>query len=365
MPRDGTEFELSERKKEILFSAVGEYIEKAIPITSGGIASTSAIDVSSATLRNELNALEQMGFLKQLHTSGGRVPTTKGYRYFVNSITKECSCDVAELAKIKNIFEKRTSNLSELVFQVASKISEVTNYPTVVFLNGFEKLKVESIKIIPLITNEALMLIQTSSGMLNNTINISKGIDEQSCIDAGRFLTQKFANLTIEQMLKAIQESHAGMQSEILEYREFFDYVLQTLVHLAKEFKEQNAILSSGATKLLNNPEYTNVEKAKEVLHILDDAPALKKVFENSVDSDDISFSIGDENANVALEDCTIARANYKVDGESIASIGVFGPKRMDYAKISGALKFVVDEFKKTNMIEAKLSSNKKDSETE
>ena len=172
--------DLSPRKQQILQQAVEDYIESASPITSGAMVSKTDSQLSSATLRNELSALEQMGYLKQLHTSGGRVPTTKGYRYFVNALQNNCNIDLEGLGKIKSVFERRTMNLSELLKVVADKISEVTDYPTVISFGGVDRLEILNIKIIPLMTCQALMLIQTPHGLLNNTLETEQVIDEQS-----------------------------------------------------------------------------------------------------------------------------------------------------------------------------------------
>lgn len=347
-----SEFELSERKRELLKCAVEQYIESASPITSGGITSTILDNLSSATIRNELNALEAMGYLKQLHTSSGRVPTTKGYRFFVNELTKECPASESELEFIKEQFNKRTANLKDMVSRLAKLVSDATNYPTVVCLNGFEKLRIKEIKIIPLMTMQALMLIQTTSGILNNTIDLTQNISEESCDDVSRYLTMKLQGLAISEMVDNIQTIHNDMANEIQEYNEFFDYVLGTLVEITKEFNLQQSVQASGSTKLLNNPEYANIEKAKEVLEALHDKEQLKDLLiDVESEDDEISFKIGEENANDTFKDCAIAKADYKVNGESIASIGIIGPKRMDYAKISSALKFIVDETKKLNLL--------------
>lgn len=354
-----SEFELSQRKRELLKCAVEQYIESASPITSGGINSTILDNLSSATIRNELNALEAMGYLKQLHTSSGRVPTTKGYRFFVNELTKECPASESELEFIKEHFNKRSANLKDMVSKLAKLVSDATNYPTVVCLNGFDKLKIKEIKIIPLMTMQALMLIQTTSGILNNTIELTQNISEQSCEDVSRYLTMKLQGLTISEMIENIQSIHDEMVGEIQEYNEFFDYVLGTLVEITREFNLQQSVQASGSTKLLNNPEYSNIEKAKEVLDALHDKEQLKDLLVDVDSEKEISFKIGEENEIDVFKDCAIAKADCKVNGESIASIGIIGPKRMDYAKISSALKFIVDETKKLNLLGKNDQENK------
>lgn len=351
--------DLSPRKQQILYQAVEDYIESASPITSGAMVNKTDSQLSSATLRNELSALEQMGYLKQLHTSSGRVPTTKGYRFFVNALQNNCNIDLEGLVKIKSVFERRTMNLSELLKVVADKISEVTDYPTVVSFGGVDKLEILNIKIIPLMTCQALMLIQTPQGLLNNTLETEQVIDEQSCIDASKVLTNKFKGMTIGSMAENIRIGHREILQELNEYAVFFEMVLNSLVDLSKRYSQTSSIYSKGATKLLKNPEYDNVEKARDVLELLEDKEKLKNIIDDDSASAEIEFKIGDELCNEKLCDCTIAKAHCKVNGENIASVGIIGPKRMDYAKISSALKFIVDEFNKADLIESSPPNDK------
>ena len=342
---------LSERKKEILLQVVDDYIKEASPITSGSIQEQHYNDISSATLRTELKSLEEMGYLKQLHTSGGRIPTTKGYRFFVNLISKECPTNIEQLENIQKRYMNRATNLSDLVYKIANIISEATNYPAVVFLNGYGKLIINNIKIIPLITKQALMLIETNTGLINNTIELKEIVDENACTDAGKFFTQKFKGKTIEEMVIQIDSVHKELKAQLYEFCEFFDYVLNTLYKIATEMQENATYSTSGATKMLNQPEYMDTAKVKEFIDILDNKQEIMDML-NKTCEDEVTFKIGDENENEALKSCSVAKARFKLAGEDIGSIDVIGPKRMDYAKISSALKFVVDEFANQNLIE-------------
>ena len=143
--------DLSERKRKILSKAVEEYIKDCSPITSGGIKDTGNLDCSTATLRNELNALEAMGFLRQLHTSGGRVPTAQGYRFYVENLLTGIKATNEELEEVRALIEDRTNSLSDLVTGIAKIVSKATNYPTVIIVNGLDKLILTEFKIVPLI----------------------------------------------------------------------------------------------------------------------------------------------------------------------------------------------------------------------
>ncbi len=338
---------LSERKKIILTRSVNDYIQSASPITSGAVHDNHLKDISPATLRNELNALEAMGYLKQLHTSGGRIPTSKAYRFYVNEIMKNTKFDKKSLLTVRKIFEKRTENLTDIVSQLAGIISEATNYPTFVVMNSYKGLIVESIKIIPLIDGSGILLIGTKSGIINNTIKLGTGITEENCIDASNFLTSHFKDRTIADMFENLPKYLKEMQTDI----DGFKNIFYNLMDCLEDLTSGKSVASAGTTKLLNNPEYADIDRAKKVLNFIEDDEKIKKVFSKEVE-EDVSFTIGKENQSEELESCSVVKAEYKIKGNTVASIGVIGPERMDYGRTVGALKFIVEELNKLNLIE-------------
>ncbi len=355
------EIVLSERKKQILLSAVEDYIQEASPITSSAIQHKCAKELSTATLRNELNALEAMGYLKQLHTSSGRVPTSKGYRFYVNSMMGDLPLNKDVLNEIHSLFEKRTVYLGDMINEIASVISKATNYPTIVMMKGFEKLTIRNIKIIPLLTKQALILIETNSGVISNSMESDENIPQQSYIDASNLLTQTFKNCTVADMIKGMEGHKQEMSKQLQEFSVIFDTLIKSLSSLVERLSQNGNITAKGELKLLGNPEYSNPEKAKQVIDILSNPNEIKEVFDDT--TSDVSFKIGNEIPVEELKDCSIAQADYKVDGQSIASIGIIGPQRMDYAKIASALKFVVGEFENMKALTHEEKSNKKKGE--
>ena len=339
---------LSQRKLHILYNAVEDYIQFASPITSGSVHDKYIQDISSATLRNELSALEAMGYLKQLHTSSGRIPTTKAYRLYVNQLMKSAHFGKKELDAVRGLLSKRTAYLRDVVTQVAGVVSQATNYPAVVVLNGYDNLPVESIKIIPLIDGSALLLIGTKNGIVNGQFAINSGITEDVCIDASNLLTKKFFGKTIKYMRDNIQSEIINAQNEIDNFSGLLNNLLDCLINLSNG---ETKVVKVGETKLLNNPEYTDLKDAKKVLDILADDNELKEAFEKD-DDNEISFTIGKENNSEDLKSCSVVKANYKIGGKQIASIGVIGPERMDYSSVAGALKVIMNELNKLNLLQ-------------
>lgn len=342
------EEKLSERKKEILYNAVEDYIQSASPITSGAVHKNHLKNTSPATLRNELSTLEAMGYLKQLHTSGGRIPTTKAYRLFVNELMHHTKFDKKSLGTVREIFSRRTSYLTDIVNEIAGVISEATNYPAFVVLNNYRNLIVENIKIIPLIDGSGIVLIGTNGGIVNNTIKLQRGITEENCIDASNFLTNHFKSKTIHQMAENLPKYLSEMSSELKDFTNIFNNLIDCLENLTSS---KGGVIKAGTTKLLNNPEYSDLSRAKKVLSFLENEQEIKQAFHGKEDEKGVYFSIGKENAQEELEDCSVIKANYNVNGNTVASIGVIGPERMDYGKAASALKFIVEELDKLNYL--------------
>lgn len=324
--------ELSERKIKILNIAVEEFIKDSAPITSGSVKDKTALNVSTATLRNELNALEAMGFLKQLHTSGGRVPTAQGYRFYVENLLKDVKATNKELEEIKSVIENRTQSLSEMIGKIAKLISKATNYPTVVMMNGIENLVLSEFKIIPLLDEKCMVLIGTNYGYISNTMDFSATME--NCQDASNYLTKYFKGETMGFLLANIDEYMKGMSGEI----EAFQEVVNNIIKGLTKMNRQKLLNAEGAMDLVEREEDFN--ETKKIMKLLRDEDELIEVLDKT--DDKISADVGEKGVSVM-------KAPILVGGNKLASIGVIGPQKMDYSGIASALKVVIDELNKRN----------------
>lgn len=322
--------ELSARKIKILNIAVEEFIKDSAPITSGSVKDRTLLDCSTATLRAELNALEAMGFLKQLHTSGGRVPTAQGYRFYVENLLKNIKASTGELEEVRQLIENRTQSLDQIVAGIAKIISKATKHPTVVLINGVENLVLQEFKIVPLLGEKVMVLIGTNYGYINNTIDVAA--TAQNCEDASAYLTKYFKGETLGFMMDNIKQFKKGMSGEIEAFQEVVDSVIMGLANMNKQ-KLLN-VQAKGMADLVEKDS----NDAKRVLQTLDDEEELIEVLDG--DESDISAVIADDGE----DKCSVVKAPIIVGGNKLASIGVFGPQKMDYMSIASALKVVVDE---------------------
>lgn len=334
-------FKLSDRKKEILLSAVGNYIDNAMPITSSNVQESVLTTVSSATLRNELNALEGMGYLKQLHTSGGRIPTSKGYKFYVDSLLTSKKFDSEVVDSIKNKFVKRSNFILDVVDSMAKNVSEVLNLPTFIEMHNYENLSIKGINIIPLITGQALLLVQTDAGIVNNTIDLTENISEENCKDASKFLTTNLYNKKIKEILENFEYYNDLFKNQIKYFQEFFTFITDTL----KTYSSGGIKTHNNASRLLDNGEYKDIGSAKKFLSLVENEEKIGQLIKDIDDTsnNEIVYSIGDDNSDEYSE-YSIIKANYSLKNGVVASIGVVGPQRLDYYRIASALKYITEE---------------------
>ena len=323
--------ELSQRKIKILNSAIEEFIKDSAPITSMSVKDKNSLDVSTATLRNELNALEAMGFLKQLHTSGGRVPTAQGYRFYVENLLKDVKATNGELEEVKRVIENRTQSLADMISKIAKIISKATNYPTVVMMNGIENLILTEFKIIPLLDEKCMVLIGTNYGYISETMDFSATIE--NCHDASNYLTKYFKGETMGYLLDNIDEYMRGMSGEIQAFQGVVNNIIKGLSKLNKQ-KLLN-VQTDGMASLVDKDD--DIKETKKIIKMLSDKDELIEVLDKT--ENEISADVTD--------DLSVIKAPIMVGGNKLASIGVIGPQKMDYSGIASALKVVIDELNK------------------
>ncbi len=335
---------LSKRKNDILIAIIEDYIKDDSPITSNVVKEKHLPDVSSATLRAELNALEAMGFLKQLHTSGGRIPTTEGYRYYVEFLLKDFKLESSKIERVSDILKERSRSVNEIISELAKIISEVTNYPTVVMMNGYDNFVIENIKIISLIDDSGIVLIETRNGIIN--CGIKTRANQKSCDDASRLLTRKFQGLSVGQMIEKIVIYGEEINKQIND----FSLIVDGLIEGFKKLANSKPFGIKTSTKLLDSGEEKTVKAFKNTLEIVENEKKLEDFLHTN--EDDLSFDLTEEDDE--FSGLAIVKAPLKISGKQVGTIGVFGPQRMNYSTIASALKFLINEIENMDKLEDK-----------
>ena len=316
--------------------AVDEFIKTAQPITSGQL-NQHFKDISSATIRNELNALESMGYLRQLHTSGGRVPTSLAYKGYVNSLLDGNKLNYNSIKKVVSSYEDRSVSLISTLSSLAKRLSKVTNCPTVLVQHGLKNLIIQNIQIIPLIQKDALLLVETNAGIIDDNINLDPNIERSACVEASDYLTKYFKDKTIGYMIDNINDLTLKAGTQILEFRNLIDSVANALIEV---IKTKCDVSNENPTKMLDGLSKGEIDETKSVFEFLEDADSVIDVVKSN--TDDLNFTIGDEESK--LKGGMMMSAPIMINGVPIASLALVGPKRIDYSQVAAALKFIVNQ---------------------
>lgn len=333
---------ISERKKDILLKSIEDYIYDGIPVSSGNLCEKHGLELSSATIRNELNALEEMGYLKKLHTSGGRVPTTEGYKVFIKTLADKVPKETKLIKEIKKSFLNHSKYLTEVIKNVAKTVSDITNYPTVILYTGLKNYKIERIQIVPLISGQGLVLVETNFGILEPIVLNDVKLSEKVCLEASFCFTKNFKGATIDDLINSAKEAGKQIGAELKAYEEIFRKVSDMLTSYIKESEKSITI---GTSNLLEMPEYQSSGEAKKIIDFLEDDSLVKNVLGETSDENKLEFKFGiGAGDGVKVPDCAIVKTNCKSEGVNLAQIAVIGPERMDYAKIASALLYINKE---------------------
>lgn len=327
----------NKRKREIVLVAVDEFIKNAQPITSGGL-NKHFKDISSATIRNELNALESMGYLKQLHTSGGRVPTSLAYKEYVNSLLESDKIDNKAIQQVLSSYEDKSVSLISTLSTLAKRLSRVTNCPTVLVQHGLQNLSIVNIQIIPLIQKDALLLVETNAGIIDDNIALDSNIDRSACLEASDYLTKHFKGRTIGYLIDNISSICLKAGAQILQFKDLIESVADTLIQV---IKTKCDVTNENPTKMLDGLSKVEFDDTKNVFEFLENDDNIINVV--TANDNNLNFTIGDETSD-NLKGGMLMSAPIVINGVPIASLALVGPKRIDYANVAAALKFIVSQ---------------------
>lgn len=328
---------LSERKRKILGYVIDDYITTAQPVSSKVITEKYMTDISSATVRSELAGLEELGYLNQLHTSSGRVPSIEAYKLYVSELMNRGNLTPKELASIKDAFKDRADNLEEVVQSTVKVISELTDYTSVAFTSCGEKEKILKIDIFKFKPTQALLLIVTENMLIRDKfIDIPEGMSDEQLNDAGNIISKILVGKTLGE-ISGIEEMVA---EEFEVYREIFTRVITAIEEYVE--KDRVNVETFGEDKILNHSEYNNDgEKMKNFLSVVTSKDKLYDILSSDDDGIEINIKIGGEEEKKLPKDCSLVTATYSAGGVKLGSYGVIGPLRMDYQKVISVLEGV------------------------
>lgn len=321
------------RKERILRAIIQDYIQTAMPVGSRTISRKYETNLSSATIRNEMSDLEELGYLAQPHVSAGRVPSVKAYRLYVDELLQSHS--VRQDPDARAFFSQRVRQMEDVISSAAQAVSEFTRYTAVVMMPKQEELRVSCLQLVPMPRGAALLVIVTDTGAIRDTvIRVSENLDGDALYAISRMLTERLSGRTLKEvqdMLGAYSRQSGGD-----------DRVLQGIADLAAQMEKQSAtdtVTVGGSHNILNYPEYSDVEKARAFLAVLEERERLLQML--SPGQGAFTVRIGPETGLPEMQDCSVVTASYQVGADHRGFVGVIGPTRMPYGRVLGALSAV------------------------
>ena len=333
MGMDG--LELDERKTKILDAIIRNYLATGEPVGSRTISKYSDLNLSSATIRNEMSDLEELGYILQPHTSAGRIPSDKGYRFYVDHLMQEKEREVSEM---KDFVIEKTEKMEQVLRQVAKLLANNTNYATLVSAPSYNKNKIKFIQLSAVDENQLLAVIVMNNNIVKNQmIELTESLDNETLLKLNILLNTSLNGLALTEINLATiarLKEQAGIHSSI---------VSDVLDALAQTFSEEEdlQIYTSGATNILKYPELTASESAAKLLSAFEEKEELVSLVTESLSDEEtgIQVYIGNEAPIQTMKECNVVTATYDL-GEGVkGTIGIVGPKRMDYENVMHNLK--------------------------
>lgn len=322
---------MDERKNRVLQAIVDDYVNTAEPVGSRTIARKYRLGVSPATIRNEMADLEELGYIEQPHTSAGRVPSDRGYRYYVDCLMESQDLTPHEREQIRRVFERRVREIDALVREGARALSEVTRLTGVALGPQIGRATFKEIRLVPVTRDRALLVYITDAGFMENTVvELPVEVTMLELQQISTLLSEHLKGMQVERLSRgALQE----LERELKRYGSLLE---QSLTFLAESIQpgERHRIYLGGATHLLDQPEFRDIERARTLFHALEQEELLSGVLEHAPAEDRVAVQIGEEINLRELSDCSLISATYRVGDQLIGRIGVIGPKRMEYSKV-------------------------------
>ena len=324
-----------ERKKRILQAIIDEYISTAEPVSSGALVQKYGLDCSSATIRNEMAELEKGGYLDKPHTSSGRVPSAQGYRLYVDELLKEDDISLEEIRYIQSKLETRVNEIEELTKIATNTLSEVTHYTSVSVGPKTNLQNIEEVKFVLLGQRMLMAVILTDTGIIKETIiKFDEDITEEQVSTLNFIFNNKLKGKPIEAIDKPLEEYIFSEMNYSLKV------IKPIMEQLDRVINEDSNFYLEGANKSFELPEFKSLEVAKNFINLIDTKEIMLDLL-NTGFAKDINVYIGDENDNEQLKDFSVITFKHRYQNKDLGTIGIIGPKRMDYSKVISVMKYI------------------------
>lgn len=341
--------ELSDRKEKILDAIIRSYLETGEPVGSRTISKNTDLNLSSATIRNEMSDLEEMGYIIQPHTSAGRIPTDKGYRFYVDNILKDKMSELDEREKKvtekEDLLIEKVDKVETLLQNMAKVLANNTNYATMVSAPKSQENKIKFVQLSVIDENQLLCtVVSDKNHVVNRIIKITQQISQEMIVRLNVALNTVLAGLSLEEINLGVIST---LTSQAGELEGLVNEVLKTIME-AIATEAQMKIYTSGATNIFKYPELSDKERASQLLTTLEEKSQLTELINESDEETGIQVYIGSESPVKSMKDCSVVTATYELEDGFKGTIGIIGPKRMDYEKVVETLRTVKEQLSET-----------------
>ena len=333
--------ELSERKVKILQAIIRNYLETGEPVGSRTISKYTDLNLSSATIRNEMSDLEEMGYILQPHTSAGRIPSDKGYRLYVDTMMEQKDREIEEM---KEVMVQKEDKMDQLLKQVAKLLAVNTNYASMITTPTIHTNKLKFIQLSRVDVNQLLAVVVVEGNVIkNNIIHTAEELDDETLLKLNILLNTHLNGLALEEinlgMISSLKQQ-AGIHSEIV--ADVIDAIAES-IHAEEDLE----VYTSGANNIFRYPELADQQKASSIINTFEEKQLLTELVQENLSDENntgIQVYIGEETPIQSMKDCSVVTATYELREGMRGTIGIIGPKRMDYDKVIGTLKTITHQ---------------------
>ncbi len=327
---------LSDRQRRILNAIVDDYIRYAEPVGSRAISKRKEVAYSPATIRNEMADLEELGLLEQPHTSAGRIPSVKGYRYYVDHLLKPNGVGEQDMQKIRAMFAEKVNRWEEVLSQAANILSQLTSYTTIMLGPEIFTTTLKHFDLVPINDDSAVAIIVTNMGYVEHrNVSVPEGVDMNDVRRVVNLLNERLTGLPLHRVRA---ELHSEVAKELGRYIDRCEQIVAMLERSLTSDSDPKVVLS-GTKHMLAQPEFRDVSKLRTILEALEETHKVMQLFPTHEEG--IQVRIGTENTVEEINQCSFISVSFALDGEALGAIGILGPTRMDYSKVISLLDYL------------------------
>lgn len=329
--------DMNERKIRILEAIIHDYIQTGDPVGSRTISKKYDLGISSATIRNEMSDLEELGFIIQPHTSAGRIPSDKGYRLYVDHLMRRPDIAPDIESVIAQMIQGKINKIDNLLDETAKLISMMTNYATVASTPSIKQTKIKHLQLVPVDDRSVACVIVTDTNIVrHHVIRTNQELDMTLCMVLTNILNESLKGTTLSEL--SVDKTQ-DLEVKMKEYRALAEDIMVAIARTLQQEDIPN-VFTRGAMNILNFQEFNDIDKAKQVLEMLEQKPYLIKLLGEQQGSP-VTISIGEENALEPMKNCSVITTTYSIGGYSLGTIGIIGPTRMNYGQVVSILEHI------------------------